>query len=179
MTTVVYGLVENIEYQPLRIQAKLPDMGNILSPWALVLTARSQTAKTFDPPVKGEQVAMLLYDDGESALCLGSVLNDVDNSPADKHQYTKVFDDGTRLDYDSDNHVLTLTAVGELTLVCDGNVTVTANRATINNDTTINGNTNINGIATISVDAVIGGKSFLGHLHGGVNNGVGKTAPPV
>lgn len=170
MTEVVYGMVENIEYKPLRIQAKLPDMDDILSPWALVLTARSQTAKTFDPPVKGEQVAILLYDDGESALCLGSVLNDVDNSPADKHQYSKVFDDGTRIDYDSDQHLLNITAVGE--------VTVTCTHATVNAETTINGNTTIDGNAVITGDATIGGISFLEHKHGGTQRGNSRTDTP-
>ena len=170
MTEVVYGIVENIEYKPLRIQAKLPDMDDMLSPWALILTARSQIAKTFDPPVKGEQVAILLYDDGESALCLGSVLNDVDNSPADKHQYSKVFDDGTRIDYDSDSHLLNITAVG--------NVTVTCNHATVNATTTINGDTVINGQLEVTGDASIGGISFLGHEHGGIIRGNSQTDAP-
>ena len=170
MTEVVYGMVENIEYKPLRIQAKLPDMDDILSPWALVLTARSQTAKTFDPPVKGEQVAILLYDDGESALCLGSVLSDVDNSPADKHQFSKVFDDGTRIDYDSDNHHLTVTAVGDVTVSC--------NHATVNAETTINGDTVINGQLEVTGDATIGCISLLGHKHGGTKRGESRTDTP-
>lgn len=177
MTEVVYGMVESIEYQPLRIQAKLPDMDNMLSPWAMVLTARSQTAKTFDPPVKGEQVAILLYDDGESALCLGSVLNDVDNSPADKHQFSKVFDDGTRIDYDSDSHELTVTAIDKVTVLCK-NAEVTAKQATVNAEITINGDTTINGNATITGDAVIGGISYLGHRHGGTQRGNSRTDAP-
>lgn len=177
MTEVVYGLVENIEYKPLRIQAKLPDMDDILSPWALVLTARSQTAKTYDPPVKGEQVAILLYDDGESALCLGSVLSDVDNSPADKHQFSKVFDDGTRIDYDSDSHELTVTAVDKVTVLCK-NAEVTAEQATVNAKTTINGDTVINGQLEVTGDATIGGISFLGHKHGGTKRGESRTDTP-
>ncbi|WP_019672319.1 phage baseplate assembly protein V [Psychrobacter lutiphocae] len=172
MTQVVYGLVENIEYAPLRIQATLPDMDGMLSPWALVLCSRSQTAKSYDPPVKGEQVAILMYDDGESALCLGSVMSDVDNSPADGHQYTKVFDDGTRIDYDPNTSVLSINAVGAINVVCAGDVTVTANHAAINNDVTINGK------ATITDDAVIGGISFINHKHGGVRSGGSKTQPP-
>lgn len=178
MTEVVYGLVENIEYQPLRIQAKLPDMDDMLSPWALVLTARSQTAKHYDPPVKGEQVAILLYDDGESAVCLGSVMSDVDNSPAGDHRFVKKFDDGTTITYDSNANLLNVTAVGDITIVCSGDVNITASHATVNAETTINGDTTINGTAHISKDAVIGGKSFLGHTHGGVKNGRGRTSKP-
>ncbi|MFB2538802.1 phage baseplate assembly protein V [Acinetobacter sp. c3-l95] len=170
MTEIVYGLVENVQYKPLRIQARLPDMDGILSPWALVLTARSQTAKTFDPPVKGEQVALLLYDDGESALCLGSVFSDVDNSPSNKHLFSKVFDDGTRIDYDSDGHELLINAVG--------NVTVTCSHATINATATIHGDTVIHGDAEITGDALIGGISFLNHQHGGVKRGESKTDTP-
>ena len=106
---LVFGLVETIEYAPLRIQAILPDKDNMLSPFALVITPRSQTAKHFDPPVKGEQVALLLIDDGETAICLGSVFSDVDSSPADRHQFAKIFDDGTELTYDNDSRTLTVT----------------------------------------------------------------------
>lgn len=177
MTEVVYGLVENIEYNPLRIQAVLPDMDGILSPWALVITARSQGAKTYDPPAKGEQVALLLTDEGESALCLGSVFSDVDNSPTDDHRYIKDFDDGTRIEYDNESSVLTIKAVGDVQVVCQ-NAEITADIATVNAETTINGNTTINGKAIITEDAVIGGISFISHTHGGVENGGSSTSTP-
>ena len=167
---IVYGLVENIEYKPLRIQAVLPDMGGILSPWAQVLTARSLSAKTYDPPVKGEQVALLLSDNNETALCLGAVMSDVDNSPAGDHRYIKDFDDGTRIEYDSKASVLNINAVGA--------VIVTASTATVNAQATINGDTTINGDAKISGDATIGGISFLGHTHGGVESGGSSTSTP-
>ncbi len=170
---LVYGIVENIEYKPLRIQAKLPDMGDILSPWAGVLCKRSQTAKDFDPPVKGEQVALLLCDDGETALCLGSVFNDVDNSPADEHRYVKEFDDGTRIEYDPQSSHLDVQAVGSLAITCQDNIDITAPYATIHNDVTIDGT------ATITKDAIIAGRSFNGHKHGGVTGGGSTTAPPV
>lgn len=174
---LVYGLVKNIEYQPLRIQAILPDMDGMLSPWAQVLTARTQTAKHFDPPVMGEQVAILLYDDGESALCLGSVFSDVDNSPANEHEFCKIFDDGTYITYNSDNHTLTVNATGTINIICQ-TANITANQTTINSEVIINGDTTINGTATISDDAIIGGKSFNSHTHGGVQGGRGTTAQP-
>lgn len=174
---LVYGLVKHIEYQPLRIQAVLPDMDDMLSPWALVLTARTQATKHFDPPVSGEQVAILLYDDGESALCLGSVFNDEDNSPANGHEFCKIFDDGTAITYNSDSHTLTLNAKGTINIICQ-TANITANQTTINSQVIINGDTTINGTATISDDAIIGGKSFNSHTHGGVKGGNGMTAPP-
>ncbi len=175
---VVYGLVENIEYKPLRIQAVLPDMGDILSPWALVLTARSQGAKTYDPPVKGEQVALLLSDNNETALCLGSVMSDVDNSPADDHRYIKDFDDGTRIEYDSEASLLNVSAVGSVQMVCNGDFNLTAASVTIDAPTTINGDTTINGIATITKNAIIKGISFILHGHSNVENGGGKSGNP-
>lgn len=179
MSEIVYGMVENIEYQPLRIQAILPDMDDILSPWAQVLCSRSQGAKTYDPPVKGEQVALLLSDDAESALCLGSVMSDVDNSPAAAHRYIKAFDDGTRIEYDPDSSVLTVNAVGDVTIICAGAATVTASHTTINSDTTLNGDTTINGQLVVSDDAVIGGISFLRHPHDGIKRGSDTSNPPV
>lgn len=175
---IVYGLVENIEYKPLRIQAVLPDMGGILSPWAQVLTARSLSAKTYDPPVKGEQVALLLSDNDETALCLGSVMSDVDNSPADDHRFVKDFDDGTRIEYDSAASLLNINAVGNMQIVCAGTFKVTAASATIDAPTTINGDTTIKGIATITKNAIIKGISFILHTHGGVKSGGSSTQVP-
>ena len=175
---VVYGLVENIEYKPLRIQAVLPDMGDMLSPWAQVLTARSQGAKTYDPPVKGEQVALLLSDNNETALCLGSVMSDVDNSPANDHRYIKDFDDGTRIEYDSTASLLNISAIGDMQIVCAGTFKVAAASATIDAPTTINGDTTIEGIATITKNAIIKGISFILHGHSNVKNGGGKSGNP-
>lgn len=175
---IVFGLVENIEYKPLRIQAVLPDMGDILSPWALVLAARSQGAKTYDPPVKGEQVALLLSDNNETAICLGSVMSDIDNSPADDHRYIKKFDDGTCIEYDSAASLLDISAVGSIQIVCDGDFNLTAASATINAPTTINGDTTINGIATIVKNAIIAGISFILHGHTGIERGSSKTDKP-
>lgn len=178
MTEIVYGLVENIEYKPLRVQARLPDMGDILSPWAQVLTRRSQGAKTYDPPVKGEQVALFLSEDGESALCLGSVMSDVDNSPAEDHRYIKDFDDGTRIEYDSAASLLNISAVGSIQIVCDGDFNLAAASVTIDAPTTINGDTTINGIATILKDAIIASISFILHFHSGIERGSSKTDKP-
>lgn len=175
---LVFGLVETIEYAPLRIQAILPDKDNMLSPFALVITPRSQTAKHFDPPVKGEQVALLLIDDGETAICLGSVFSDVDSSPANRHQFAKIFDDGTELTYDNDSRTLTVNATGTINIICQ-NANITANKTTIDGAVEINGDTTINGTATISKDAIIGGRSFKIHKHGGVRGGNGSTTPPI
>lgn len=172
MTEIVYGFVENIEYQPLRIQAILPDMDGILSPWALVLSARSLTAKHYDPPIKGEQVVLLLYDDGESALCLGSVFNDIDNSPAGDHRFIKRFDDNTQIEYDPKEHLLTINAIGDVTIICK-NASLTADKVTINAPETI-----IDGKVEITGDCKISGISFLGHKHGGIIGGNSKTLPP-
>ncbi|MDO5650560.1 MAG: phage baseplate assembly protein V [Moraxella sp.] len=175
---LVFGLVENIEYAPLRIQAILPDKDDMLSPFALVITPRSQSAKHFDPPVKGEQVAILLTDDGETAICLGSVFSDVDNAPANRHQFAKVFDDGTELIYDNDSHTLTVNATGTINIICQ-NANIRADKTVIDGAVEINGDTAINGTATISKDAVIGGRSFKTHTHGGVRGGNGSTTPPI
>ena len=175
---LVFGLVENIEYNPLRIQAILPDKDDILSPFALVITPRSQSAKHFDPPVRGEQVAILLTDDGETAICLGSVFSDVDSSTADRHQFAKIFDDGTAITYDSDSHTLTVKGKGTVNIICQ-NAHITADKTVIDGDLQINGDVNIDGKATISDDAIINNKSFNKHGHGGVRSGNSTTTPPI
>lgn len=178
---LVFGLVDEVKHSPiLRIRAMLPDMGGMISPWAQVLTPRSQNAKNFDPPVVGEQVALLLMDDAEFALCLGSVFSEEDTSPASKHQYTKVFDDGTRIDYDPETHTLSVQAVGELKIVTDAMTQIHAPTTLIKSPLiTLDGNTVITKGLRVAFDAVIGNKPFLPHTHGGVITGGSTTLPPT
>lgn len=68
---------------------------------------------------------------------------------------------------------VTADVTGTLTVNSGGNVTVNAP------ETTVNGTVNVNGIANISQDAIIGGISFLGHKHGGVESGGAETSTPT
>lgn len=172
-TQLVYGIVAKIKYQPiLQIQATLPDKGGILSPWASVLSARSMVGKHYDPPIKGEMVALLLTDQGESALCLGTVFSEADSSPAGDHRFIKRFDDNTQIEYDSKEHLLTIDAVGDISVICK-NASLTADKVTVTAPKTI-----IDGETEITGDCKIGGISFLEHYHGGVMGGKSKTLPP-
>ena len=172
-TQLVYGIVTNIKYQPiLQVQATLPDKGGILSPWASVLSARSMIAKHYDPPIKGEMVALLLTDQGESALCLGTVFSEEDAAPADDHRFIKRFDDDTQIEYDPNEHLLTIDAVGDITVICK-NASLTADKVTVTAPETI-----IDGEVEITGDCKIGGISFLDHKHRGVLAGNSKTQKP-
>ena len=167
-TQVVYGIVAKIKYKPiLQIQATLPDKGGILSPWASVLCARSMIAKHYDPPIKGEMVALLLTDQGESALCLGTVFSEKDVSPSDDQRFIKRFDDETQIEYDHKEHLLSIDAVGDIKIKCKS-FTLIADKVTIDTPETV-----------MTGDAVIGDISYLKHSHGGVMSGGAMTTMPL
>lgn len=48
----------------------------------------------------------------------------------------------------------------------------------LNSDTTVNGNLVVTGNLTVTGDAIIGGISFLTHVHGGVTTGISNTGVP-
>lgn len=81
------------------------------------------------------------------------------------------------------NGVMTVTTTDKLDIKTTNSVTITTPQTTINSETTINGATTINSTlhvtsqTTIDADAVIGGKSFLGHMH--VGNMGAATSPPI
>ena len=167
-TQVVYGIVEKIKYKPiLQIQATLPDKGGILSPWASVLCARSMIAAHFDPPIKGEMVALLLTDQGESALCLGTVFSEKDVSPSDDQRFIKRFDDETQIEYDHKKNLLSIDAVGDIKIKCKS-FTLIADEVTIDTPETV-----------MTGDAVISDISYVAHGHGGVMSGGAMTSAPL
>lgn len=173
-TQLVYGLVANIKYTPfLQIQATLPDKGGILSPWAGVLCARSMVAKHYDPPIQGEMVALLLTDQGESALCLGTVFSQADVNPVFEHRFVKRFDDGSEIDYDLKEHHLTVKSVGKITIEADDTITIKAPDITLKAP-----DIKLDGETTTTEDVIIKKKSFLKHTHAGVMAGSSKTSKP-
>ncbi len=74
-------------------------------------------------------------------------------------------------------------AGGKVNVTASDSVTITSPTVTINGDVTINGTATISGLTTIGgsakidPDAVIGGKSFLGHIH--LGNMGASTSPPI
>jgi phage baseplate assembly protein gpV len=90
--------------------------------------------------------------------------------------------------------VYNLTVDGAATILVNGDVniktpqaatidcnsaTINASDTTINSPTTVNGDLNVSGQVTASGDVVGSGVSLSSHIHGGVQNGGGKTSPPV
>ena len=85
---------------------------------------------------------------------------------------------------------LQATVQGTASINSTGNMSLTAPEITLNGATIINGNTTVNGAISGSstvtapklvgtVDVSFGGKSGVGHQHGGVQNGAGTTGVPV
>lgn len=79
---------------------------------------------------------------------------------------------------------MTVFTTDKLDIQTKNAVTITTPTTTINGETIINGATTINNTlhvtsqTTVDADAIIGGKSFLGHIHGNGNMG-SPTSPPI
>lgn len=133
-------------------------------------------------PSVGEQVTVFSIDgDTVGGLVLRGLYSNQfappSSSPSLHHTRYK---DGAVVEYDDETHVLraTLPAGGSAMIeVPDG--------LTVNGDVTINGalsvseDADIAGTMTATVDAVGGGKSLKGHVHGGVQSGGSTTAVPA
>ena len=71
------------------------------------------------------------------------------------------------------------TAAGTLTCSPAGVWSLTGATLNIGCDTTINGNLHVTGTGTFDTDAIIAGKSFNQHKHGGVQQGSNDSSIPV
>lgn len=149
-------------------------------PWAVHRAGGTRTASA---PTVGEQ--RLLFspfgDDGQGVI--GPAIYQEDHAaPTDSATVEATeFSDGTRVEYDTASHTLTVTVQGGPVLLTADTVTVTADSVTVDAaETTFTGNVTIEGDGTFTGGAVTHGGKNIGkdHTHGGVQSGSANTAPP-
>ncbi|MCZ8965864.1 phage baseplate assembly protein V [Escherichia albertii] len=159
------GIISDIDETSVRVRVTLPECDNLKSNWLAVLQRNSQDNKDYWLPDMGEQVEVLLDDNGEDGVVLGAVYSTVDTAPAASRDKRYVqFSDGAAFEYDRSTHQLTINGgiekivieVIDHTNLTSPNVEVKAQQVTVTSDTV-----DIKA-ATVTVDAPM--STFTGNV---------------
>lgn len=129
------GVVAALDEDSARVTIRIGDILTAPLPW---LTTRAGPDRSWWAPEPGEQV-LLLAPSGDlaQAVVLPSIYQEASPPPADlKTVHRTIYADGTKTEYDRQNHVLTVDCVGAVvvkgaeTLLCDFDGDITLKSAT-------------------------------------------------
>lgn len=133
-SVIVHGVVEEANYEVQRVRVR---SGGLLSDWIPWVSVRAGGDRTWAAPEVGEQV-IIAAPGGDMALAavIGTVYRDEHPAPADSADITRtVWQDGTVLDYDRENHVyrLQVASGGRIDLSIEDGASIVAdgNKVTI------------------------------------------------
>lgn len=103
------GIISDIDEAVVRVRVTLPECDDLKSNWLPVLQRNTQDNKDYWLPDIGEQVEVLLDDNGEDGVVLGAVYSIVDTAPlASRDKRYVQFSDGAAFEYDRQLHQLTV-----------------------------------------------------------------------
>ncbi|HFF3747998.1 TPA: phage baseplate assembly protein V [Klebsiella pneumoniae] len=130
-----YGIVTALDYRACRVRVRLDDRDGLETYWLDVPQRNSQGTKR--RPVLyeiGEQVAVLLREDGVGGVVLGGVYSTVEPPPVVDQDTDYVrFRDGTTITYNQGAHLLRVECVGDVQLQAK-NVQATAETVNVQAD---------------------------------------------
>ncbi|EFE0679843.1 phage baseplate assembly protein V [Escherichia coli] len=138
------GIISDIDETSVRVRVTLPECDNLKSNWLAVLQHNSQDNKDYWLPDMGEQVEVLLDNNGEDGVVLGAVYSTVDTAPvASRDKRYVQFSDGAAFEYDRSTHQLTINGGIEKivievingTCLTSPNVEIKAQQVTVTSDT--------------------------------------------
>lgn len=176
-------------------------LGELVTDWRPYHEARAGGTTTWSPPTVGEQATVLSPsgDIGAAVIIVG--LNST-GKPAPSNDPSKTvtrYPDGAVIEYDHAGHALTATLPGggTATLVAPGSVTIDSPQVTMTGHCLVkgslvyqggmrgsgtaagaNGAAEIQGTLRTTHDVIASGVSLVGHDHGNVQNGDGRTSKP-
>lgn len=108
--------------QPPRVRVK---SGELLTAWVPWLASRAGTTRDWNPPTVGEQ-CVLFSPGGDTANAFATPGLYQNAHPAPSNNPALIgrwYPDGTRVEYDHDNHRLLIHCVGDIHLEVEGNLT--------------------------------------------------------
>ena len=121
------GIVTDTDPEKVKCRVKFPDFDNLISWWLPVLHHKSLRDKAYWMPDAGEHVVCMMDDNAEFGGILGAIYSDADQPPVVSQDKRHVrFDDGTWIEYDRENHLLTADIKGDAHIITTGHTTVTA-----------------------------------------------------
>ncbi|EOE1791833.1 TPA: phage baseplate assembly protein V [Citrobacter freundii] len=131
--TLQTGTVSAVSADGVKARVRLPECDNMRTNWLDVLQRNTQNNKDYWLPDVGEQVKVLLDENGEDGVILGAVYSDVDKpSFSDKDVRGTKFSDGAEFSYNRASHTLTIRGgIEHLVIECSTDVLVKTPKATI------------------------------------------------
>lgn len=183
---------------------------NLVTDWLPILVRTSMKDKESWILNVNEHVACMVDTCCEEGVILGAIHSDPEpaDSGAGPSKFRKVFEDGTYLEYDKENHTLTANVQGDVKITAAKTITANATieadieSPVINLKGTVNvvgmlnagglaiaaaggangkvqGDINITGTVNADGDIQTGTISLKNHVHGGVSSGTSSTTPPT
>jgi len=128
-----YGIVTEIDPAKMMVRCQLPGMGNIITPWLLLIVPNTLKNKDYYLPDIGEQLVILLDENSEMGCAIGAVYSTKDTPAISNLNKRRVdFDDGSSIEYDRGTHVLEIKVEGDITIEATGTITLKAPRIDLN-----------------------------------------------
>jgi len=136
------GKVVSIDEKAHTVRVQLPDRGGMVSYDLPVLVSGSADVQDYNLPGEHTDVVCIFLPNGQQqGFILGAYYTEANKPPAsNRKKFMKKFSDGTTLEYDRSNKVLTVTADGGITI--NGNITIKGNLTASGSITDSGGNTN-------------------------------------
>lgn len=201
-----YGLVSDVRPGEAKVYF---DAEGFPSDWLPVLVRKSKTDKESWPLEVNEHVICLMTDGCDEGVILGAISNaeDAPDSAEGAGKFRKRFADGTIIEYDKNEHLLTADVKGKLIAKTSGDIVVEAGtglKATVEGNAEVEaasikckatisaeiesvlikltGNTKVTGSLEINGDLTAntvkaGLVDLAAHKHIGVQTGSGMTGP--
>ncbi|ELY6335822.1 phage baseplate assembly protein V [Cronobacter sakazakii] len=131
--TLQTGTVSAVDADGVKARVRLPECDNMRTNWLDVLQRNTQNNKDYWLPDVGEQVKVLLDENGEDGVILGAVYSDVDKPPlGNKDVRGTTFSDGAAFSYNRASHTLTIRGgIEHMVIECSTDVMVKTQKATI------------------------------------------------
>lgn len=138
------GTVAEVDHARARIRVKSRDLLTGWLPWA---DGRAGETREWNPPTVGEQVLMFSPGgDTANGVALTGLFQSAHPAPsADPGIIGRWYPDGTRVEYDHENHRLLIKCVGDIHLEVDGDLT-----ASVGGDM----KANVDGVATVDAKSI-------------------------
>lgn len=170
-TQLEYGEVTALDHQTCRLRVRLDDRDGLQTYWLNIPQRNTQgTQRRPLMPEIGEQVAVLLDEDGVGGVCLGGIYSTAEPPPVvDEETEFVRYSDGTVVAYDRLAGVMRLECVGNITIEAAGSMALNAPSATLSIlQVTIKGDLRLNG--NLSVDGNIEAKGTVMDIGGNSNH---------
>lgn len=167
------AIVKEINNQTHQVRVIFPDMDNLQSDWLQVCIPYTKAGKSNALPVINEQVLCVMDENFESGFLIASLYSEQDLTPlADPNIFIHKFEDGSYIQYDKQNHLLSADIKGSVNIKAQTDVEVSAQTIKAIAPTI---NATCETLNVIGGDVIVNGISFLDHVHSGVMTGSGIT----